>query len=759
MKPALSPTVLCKHCLNPIPTERRGDFCCSGCETVFHILTTAGLSDYYTIRDEGFCFRPAKPSTNPSRQYEFKTDSEQVKFFLEGIHCSACLWLLEKLPKVMPDQVEHCSLNLNTSTLTVKLRTTDSINAVASMIDTWGYVPHLLTSDREIDQKVREENRKRLLDLGIAGAIAGNVMLMSIPLYSGVTGSFETLFEWLSFGLAVPSLFYSGRVFFKNVVSGWNSKTFPIDAPILLALLVAFFYSTDSLIRGTHQLYFDSLTALIFLLLSSRYYLARIRQSSQMNLGILEFFQSDFKGKPQDLVFLEKGKKIQFDGIVRKGEGWCDHSQFTGESEPVRVQPGDLVYAGTLFVESQEGIWVEVLKTGQDTRLAHLLKQVSEVQSRRTQTEMKSDEWAKRLLIVVTTIAFFSMIYFVQAGRTEEGIRRVLALLIVTCPCALALATPLVFSFSIRSLLHRGILVKDPASLSLAPDLKEIYFDKTGTLTEGKLIARVDLSLLSHEDASALYSLVRHSRHPASRSVEREFSVQKLNVEVIEWSSFSEGAGLGIMAEGKNIYSLIRAKNSQSGLSESVFSKNDREICRIVYEDRLREETASTIAFLQQNNWKIHLLSGDQEQPVQEIAHQLTSPNQDRIEALSGQTPEQKAARVFNSIMVGDGINDALALSNAKIGIAVQGGMDAAIRSAQVYAMKPGIALVVPFLVQARKVRQTLRQNFILSTSYNLIGAVLSLGGWMNPLLAAILMPLSALTVFWSSVIRLKERG
>jgi P-type E1-E2 ATPase len=672
------------------------------------------------------------------------------------VHCSACLWLLEKLPQVMPHAVRSCSLNLNRSVLTVELVNNAFVNDVAKMIHDWGYVPHLISDADEATQKIETENRKRLLDLGLAGAIAGNVMLMSIPLYSGVSGRFETLFEVISFALSIPALFYSGRVFFKNVYSGFKSKTFPIDAPILLALLVAFFFSTDSLIRGTHQLYFDSLTALIFLLLASRYYLARLRQSSRLNLGVLDYFQSEFDGKPGDLILLQKGQKIHFDGVVRKGEGWSDHSHFTGESDPVRLQVGDPVYAGTTFLDAEGEIWVEVREIGKGTRLAKLLGKVADIQSRRTITELKSDQWAQRLLMIVSSIAIIAMIYFVSIGQAEEGIRRVLALLIVTCPCALALATPLVFSLSMKSLLKKGLLVKDPAGIDQAPDVKEIYFDKTGTLTEGRLSALVDLKALSSIEASALYSLVRLSRHPVARSVERAFAEQGVMASVMEWQEFSETSGLGLSAvdpRSRDRFEFIRADQSSSGLTESVFLKNGLEITRIAFEDEIRGSSLPVISSLKKAGFRLHVLSGDQAVAVSKMATSvgLTS-------WFSGQTPEQKSAIIGHAMMIGDGVNDALALSTAKVSIAVQGGMEAAIQSAQVYSLKPGIVLVPEFLKMAARVRSTLKQNFALSTSYNLVGAILSLTGHMNPLIAAILMPASALTVFWSSVARLKER-
>jgi Cu+-exporting ATPase len=754
LNPATAVIELCKHCNSHIPSERRNAFCCAGCETVYQVLSEAGLSEFYQVKEEGVCFKAPKPIQARIKKYEFITESTSVKFYLEGVHCSACLWLLEKLPKMMPLEVQSCSLNLNTSVLTVNLTHTSFINEVAHTIDQWGYVPHLISDSDQVEKKIEIENKQRLMELGIAGAIAGNVMLMSIPLYSGVSGFYETFFEVLSFLLAIPSLFYSGRSFFKNVYSGFRSKTFPIDAPILLALVVAFFYSTYSLIVGTHQLYFDSLTALIFLLLGSRYYLSRLRQSSQMNLGALEFFQSKYSGKIGDLELLKVGQKIEFDGIVRKGEGWCDYSQFTGESDPVKVQVGDLVYAGTVFLEFSADVWVEVLKTEKQTRLAQLLQKVSEIQAKRTQTELVSDRWSQRLLMLVTSIAAMSLVYFSLAGNTTEGVKRVLALLIVTCPCALALATPLVFTLAMKKLLRMGILVKDPSGLDRMPEVNKIYFDKTGTLTVGRLTADLQISKLSPNDQAALYSMVRFSRHPVSRAIERSFSEQKCLVQAIEWDSIEEKMGLGLFARYQGSeYTLLRSKDSTSGLTESSFSKDGFELCRIVLRDQIREETKHVISELKKRKFDVLILSGDHLAPVKSLADQLGIKNY-----FSTQTPEEKSKLVQGSLMIGDGVNDSLALSQADVSIAVQGGMEAAIQSSQVYSMKQGLSLVLPFVDTAFLVRKTLKQNFMMSTSYNLIGAILSLSGYMNPLIAAILMPASALTVFWSSMMRFKER-
>jgi P-type E1-E2 ATPase len=250
--------------------------------------------------------------------------------------------------------------------------------------------------------------------------------------------------------------------------------------------------------------------------------------------------------------------------------------------------------------------------------------------------------------------------------------------------------------------------------------------------------------------------LVRLSRHPASRSVERAFAEQSVMASVIEWSSFEEKAGMGLIGahpDQHDCYEFIRAEASESGLTESVFYKNGTIICRVSFEDSIRINTKPAIEKLKRYNYKLALLSGDQDRAVEKLAHQIGVSS-----FFSKQSPEQKSNFIMNAMMVGDGVNDSLALSSAKVSIAVQGGMEAAIQSAQVYSLKPGIELIPEFLATSKRVRNTLRQNFALSSSYNLIGAVLSLTGHMNPLIAAILMPASALTVFWSSVIRLKER-
>ena len=756
----------CKHCDQSLQSSIDSDFCCKGCETVYSILQNSGLSYYYEVKKTGVCFTAPTPVSNDSNA-DFSSwrniDRQEVDLYIEGIHCSACLWLLEKLPLLIPDTLISSKLDLRKSILSLHLlpKNSDSrkspLEIAAEQIQNWGYTPHLIENQREGQLFQTRENRKRLVDLGIAGAITGNVMLMSIPLYSGIEGPFRTLFEWLSFGLSIPSLFYSGRSFFKNVKNGIQTKTFPIDGPILLALVIAFFYSVFSLLVQTHQLYFDSLTALIFLLLSSRYYLFRMRQSSELSMGTLDFFKSTFEGKVGDLLHFSKAETLAFDGVLRSGDLWVDTSKFSGESMPIHLKPGDSFYAGTELISFSELNQVEVSKTGNDTRLSQLLKKIETCQTTRSKTEILSDRLAKRLLMVVLLIGGMSMIYFVTQGMLSQAVIRILALLIVTCPCALALATPLVFSLAMKALLNHGILIKDPNSLDNATHLKEICFDKTGTLTEGTLSVTTSLQELNPQIQSIIYSMTSRSRHPVSRAIFAEIERNGTEINSLSWKNFEEKPGVGLFASNENhSYRLTRSKQPLDDQTEvclyQELNSMSYELARITLTDQLRKDTSDVIARLKKLGFQIKILSGDHEKAAKKIGTEAG------IEAvLSHLSPEEKSVHVSNAIMVGDGLNDALALSNAKVSIAVQGGMDAAIQSSQAYSLKPGISGILPFLKVAHTVRSTLKINFMLSTSYNFIGAVLSITGFMNPLLAAILMPLSALSVFSFSLWRFRK--
>jgi cation transport ATPase len=757
----MSEAALCMHCSQPVGASAISGFCCAGCQAVYRILSSGPFSDYYRIRREGVCFEKPAPVDLRIRDYSFWNQNREdvIQVFIEGVHCTACVWLLERLPLALPGEVLGSRLDLSRSQLTLDLASGADRARIAKTIESFGYLPHLIGSRSEGEALLEQENRKRLIDVGIAGALAGNVMLMSIPLYSGVEGGFQALFEWFSFALAVPAVFYSGRSFFSNVSTGVRNRIFPIDGPILLAILTAFFYSTASLLRGTHDLYFDSLTALVFLLLSSRYYLSRVRQSSGLNPGVIGFFHAPFSGATGDVVSLRAGDAVAFDGKILRGRIWVDSSHFTGEADPVQLHPGDLIHAGCRVVEVEPDVEVRVEQAGADTRLQKFLGRIEQARMKRTSLEQATERWARSLLIFMLGLAGVSFAFFVHAGIPQEGLRRVLALLIVTCPCALALATPLVYSLAAGGLLKRGILLKNPEALDRILAAREIFFDKTGTLTTGELRIRpVDLSTLGPGDRAVLAALTSRSNHPVSRAIYREVSGSIGTTALPDLREWREVPGIGVEAreqgqEGEALYGLRR---HPSGTEYGVQFYRDsgagpEQIAVIHFEDRIRPDSAESAERLKKMGFSLHLLTGDHERNANAVARDLPMSISARM------TPEQKGERAAAGIMVGDGVNDSLALLKARVGIAVQGGMEAAIQSADVYGLRPGISGVPVLIDTARRVRGVLLSNFAISTAYNLLGAVLALKGWMNPLIAAVVMPVSATTVFANSMMRMRE--
>jgi len=733
----------CLHCGRKLSRSGQKQFCCRGCETVYSL---------------------AKHSMNKISDSTSTESPPTVKrFYIEGIRCQSCVWQLERLSLECTKEVASATFNLSQSVLSVGLRPQGDLAVVLKQIRDWGYIPHLIEGEEEARSTKLKTERTQLIEVGVAGALSGNIMLMTIPLYMGVSGGLRTLFEWLSFGLAVPALLYSGRSFFKKVYAGIRSRTFPIDAPILAAILVAFFYSSVSLLLGTHELYFDSLSALIFLLLASRYYLDRLRSHSEMSLGLLEFFQAKNDVKVGQVLSPVLSERIGYDAIVRQGGIYADSSHLTGESLPMWIGVGSTIYSGTEVIETLPDTKIEAHSVGENTRIAKLIKEVKLAQDARTTTELASDQWAKNLLKFISVLAGLAMLYFIFTGQSTEGAKRVLALLIVTCPCALALATPLVFAMSMKALLRDGVLVKDPAAIDGASQVSTIFFDKTGTLTEGKLALRDKEFSISQEEAQALYSMVTRSRHPVSRALEGALIHKYGNLVPRNLEKFKEIPGLGLEAtvECENSlasFSLVRSSSQASDESEVQFYRTtvtgDRAlIATFQFLDQVRRDSKAVIQALYDHGYQVGLLSGDRLSVARKIAQEVGILN-----VHAPLTPEEKAEYASSQMMVGDGWNDALALSKAKISFAVQGGMDAAVQSAQAIALRPGISSVLTLIRQSSLARKTLKQNFFFSTVYNLVGATLSLLGFMNPLVAAILMPISASTVFLATVIRLKKR-
>lgn len=772
----------CLHCRQPV--EMLGErFCCQGCRTVYSLLNSCGLSEYYSLRDQLGTVRPATPVQASTTGFAYLDDPEQVQplidetgkqtleFYLEGVHCAACIWLVEKLPQYVPG-VETARLNLSSSSARITLTAGAHFESVAATLSKWGYRPHVLSKSAEVEKLAKREQVLMLSRIGIAAFSAGNLMILAVALYSGLSGPLAQYFEWLSLLLAAPAVTFSAWPFYRQA---WaqvrHSRQISIDVPIALSLILGTAGGVIELLWGSHQIYFDSLAMLVFLLLFSRYTLMRTQQQVLRQDRLLAFYTPEaverieddgFKSVPMnqlqtgDVIRVRPGMRLPADGRVLNGESLIDQSVLTGEAFPQPVKAGDDVYCGTH--NQQNELLVRITTLGVDCRLGQILLRSQANLEEKTRLVRLADRLARRFVSLVLVLAGVLCLVFVSHPQT--ALIRVLALAIISCPCALALATPLMVQISLKRALARGFFVRKAESLERLPDTHTIVFDKTGTLTQGRF-ELMSATGFSEATQSAVLALESRSQHPVARALVQHLS-QAGTVKAVEVENFETLPGGGVAGMIADAHWRIFPDSAYTPALDTAAGhvmvslkvhRDGQEVSSLLLGDRLRPEAPATIRELQASGYQIWLLSGDQPAACQSISAQLgINPEQ----VLSRSTPEDKEAFFLahpDAIMVGDGINDMLAMSKAKVGISVQGSAEENLQCADIYLAETGIGQLPELLRHARLTRRMLKLAIGFSLTYNLLGITAAVLGFVTPLVAAILMPLSALTVMSMAIL------
>lgn len=764
-------------------------FCCLGCETVYQLFQSQGLTHYYDLQKSSRWIRKAQPANLKSENFSYLEDPEFLKnystseqscmdFYLEGVHCVACLWLIEKLPELV-EGVEKAELDLGKSIAKIKISEQGSFAQVAESLSRFGYRPHPIKKDEEATKLQQKENRSMLIRIGIAAACTGNIMLMAVPLYGGATGSFAQLFSLLSFVLFLPILFYCSLPFYKSAWASLRSKTLSIDVPIVFALIFGFIASTVYLIQGKDHLYFDSLAALVFLLLSSRYVLNRIQQSMLQSSHLLHFLtpslakrwnESSQKWEEQrseslkagDVIYVDAGEVIPADGKIKYGMSSINNSLLTGESIPQKVAAGDLVFSGT--VNQDCPLHIEILFSGYQTRLGNILKEIEGGHLKKSPIVTWADQLSKWFVLGVLLLSLGVILFYLKSDL-NLGLTRALALLIVTCPCALALATPLAMSVSLKKAGQSGILIKGTETLERLGRVKSVVLDKTGTLTEGRfeVLTWIEEAVPNLHLKEIVVALEARSQHPIAEALLR-YLKPKTASEIPEVREYKENLGHGVSGFIQNDFYEIGAVHKPSGdESSKIFGtrigvwRNGHLIAQSTLGDKIRRDSKAAIQRLKELNLDVFILSGDSREVVDRVGAELEIPP---FQCLAQANPETKSEILKSqplSLMVGDGANDAMALSTAFVGAAVHQSMEVSLRAADVYLSEAGVMPVIHVIEAGRETMKVIRRNFIFSILYNVAGASAAIFGFVNPLFAAILMPLSSLTVLSSSLIGTKK--
>ncbi len=762
--------------------SNNGDtFCCWGCETVYKILKNGGVS---LIN---------KPSISQP-EYDFlDTDSflkdysvtingkKGMRFFVEGIQCTACLWIIDQVPDWIP-QVENVNLNMSQNTLFVSLKEPGYFGKVASVLSALGYKAYPVKTLDEAQYFQKKENHQQLKRLGIAGACTANIMLFSFSIYSGLQGQMADVFKYLNFAFFIPILFYCAQPFYSNLWRSLKAGRPSIDLPIVAAVVIGFILSLFNLIQGNNAFYFDSLSVLIFLLLASRYLLSRTQQSFINNSYLQTFIESqicqrwnnendEYEKIParllsiNDRVLIREGERIPADGIVLNDGVNINPSILTGESLPQKLFKGSDIYAGTQVVSDFAEIKVTLV--GGNSRIGKILKKVEEQIYNKTPLISLTDKASQYFSISILVLGAIFFSFYINVDITE-AVKRTLALIILACPCALAFATPLTQSLSLRKASKKGYLIKNAESLEKLSYVKNAFFDKTGTLTQGNFeflkwrSPNLEESVgfaPDQEVLNAIYSIEVYSQHPIARALAKY--LENKNIKKLPIYSLKEIPGSGISGsiggDHYKIISILPGEDDKVG-SDIVTSliaiyKNGNIVAYACLGDKLHDDAKQTITNLKNMGLRTFILSGDKRTPVSSVADKLCIAD-DQIS--SGLFPETKSEIINdfpNSLIVGDGANDSLAMSSDNVSIAVQGSVESCLVAADIYITKEGVSPVEDLILLSRNTFAIIKRNLVFSLIYNFAGGLAALLGYISPLTAAILMPASSLMVLCSSVV------
>ncbi len=805
--------ISCAHCDLPVPkglinTDAEHQFCCGGCESVFNVLHGAGLDGYYGIRD---AVKPdAQPASISNASYEELDDPAfqsacvtnlpggqcETELLLEGMHCAACVWLIERLPRVCPGVLESRA-NIRTRSAVVRYAPDRvALSSVARALSKLGYAAHPARGAGAREAR-KSEDRKFLIRVGVAGAIAGNVMLLAIALYGGALSGIDPFWEhtlrYYSMALGMLALVWPGRTFFVGALAALRTRTAHLDIPVALALAVGGIWGTYNTLTRTGEIYFDSLAVLVFLLLVGRWVQHRQQRSAadQVELmltltptsAVRELEDGATKRVPIEaievgmLVRVEAGGSIPADGVIVTGTTQIDNALLTGESRPVTRSNGDDVIAGATNIASP--IVLRVSAVGASTRAAKLMEMVASATAHKAPIVLFADRIASRFVVIVITLAAITFTMWALRSDVRTGIEYATALLIVTCPCALGLSTPMAMSIALGRAAKRGVLLKSASAVEAMSDPRgysgAMVLDKTGTLTQGR--TRIVEQHCEYDLLRCAAAIESGSNHPLARAI-----VEQLGETPIPHAqdiTQTPGAGIAGLVDGRRVWvgspGFVGAQVELGQTSfDSVQTMLDRSLTPVVIADDsgccgvlgigdpLRDDTCAAIAALQSRGWLLYLCSGDHPQIASHIAAQVGIEH-----AIGGASPERKAELVQTLrdqghrriVMVGDGINDAAAMALSDVGIAVHGGAEAAMQAADVYLTAPGLMPIETLCDLSKHTMKTIRIGLGVSLCYNTVAASLAMLGLISALIAAIIMPLSSLSVIALATRPWKQRG
>jgi len=690
----------------------------------------------------------------------------QIDLSVPDVHCGACIQTIERAMARL-DNVESARVNLSTKRLMVRWREDKAPPPIAATLRKLGYASHLFDNDAGEDRTFSELIRA----LAVAGFAASNIMLMSVSVWSGAEAATRDMFHWISAMIAAPALVYSGRIFFRSAWGALRGGHMNMDVPISLAVTLAFAMSLHETIHHGEQAYFDASVSLLFFLLIGRTldHMMRERARSAVKglsrlvprgaLIIAENDEREYRAVSEIAVgtrlVLPAGERSPVDARVEQGSSELDCSIVTGESAPQAVHQGSIIRAGMLNLTAP--LTLVAIAPANESFLADMVRLMEAAEGGRARYRRIADRASQIYSPAVHIIAFLSALgWIVTTGDWYRAIFIAIAVLIITCPCALGLAVPMVQVMAARRLFENGIMVRDGSGLERLAEADTVIFDKTGTLTLGQPqltnAGDVDPEMLAQAALIASYS-----SHPLAKALAH--AARGVQGKAARFEHFEEVPGCGMEAvSGDAIWRLGRrewavadagAAEVDHGGPETVLSLNGRLMAAFRFDDRLRRDAAETVAELKKSGFAIEIISGDRYDAAAGLAARLGVPS-----VTASALPGEKVARIaalaqegHKVLMVGDGLNDAPALAAAHVSMAPATAADIGRNAADFVFLRESLRAVPLAMEISRQAKTLIRQNFTIAIGYNFLAVPIAVMGYVTPLVAALAMSLSSIIV------------